>query len=152
MPLTNPGNIHTMIQIYNNTMKIQVDLTTHQPAYLQIVEQVRAALEAGQLQAGDKLPTVRQLATELEVNFNTVARAYRLLDKKGVISTQRGRGTFISGQAKRDPESLRRQQLSVLAEHFLHEAERLGFSPTQAAAVFTKQFEGWKRDLRRFGK
>lgn len=133
-------------------MKIHVDLTTHHPVYLQIVEQVRSALDAGQLHAGDKLPTVRQLANELEVNFNTVARAYRLLDKKGIISTQRGRGTFISGQAKRDPESLRRQQLSVLAEHFLHEAERLGFAPTQAQAIFNKQFEGWKRDLRRFNR
>lgn len=131
-------------------MKMHIDLTTHHPVYLQIVEQVRAALEGGHLQAGDKLPTVRQLATELEVNFNTVARAYRLLDKKGVISTQRGRGTFITGDVKRDPESQRRQQLSVLAEHFLHEAERLGFTPEQAQVVFSKQFEGWKRDLRRF--
>ena len=65
------------------------------PIYAQIVEQVRDWIAKGQLNPGDQLPTVRQLALELRVNLNTVARAYRILDEAGIISTQRGRGTYI---------------------------------------------------------
>ena len=65
------------------------------PIYLQIMDQIRQKVAAGELRQGDQLPTVRQLATDLGVNWNTVARAYRLLDKAGLISTQQGRGTYI---------------------------------------------------------
>ena len=65
------------------------------PIYVQIVDQVRAQLLTGELKPGDQLPTVRQLASDLRVNFNTIARAYRLLDEAGLISTQRGRGTYL---------------------------------------------------------
>ena len=65
------------------------------PIYTQIVEQIRGMVANGELRAGIQLPTVRELAAELRVNFNTVARAYRMLDEAGLISTQRGRGTFI---------------------------------------------------------
>jgi GntR family transcriptional regulator len=76
-------------------MHIQVDFRSAQPIYQQIVDQIRDMVAGGSLQPGDQLPTVRQLATDLRVNFNTVARAYRLLDEAGMISTQQGRGTYI---------------------------------------------------------
>jgi GntR family transcriptional regulator len=66
-------------------MHIQIDFRSGQPIYLQIVEQIRQMVARGELQPGDQLPTVRQLATDLRVNFNTVARAYRLLDEAGLI-------------------------------------------------------------------
>ncbi len=78
-----------------SSMNIQLDFRSGQPIYLQIVEQIRKLVAGGELKQGDQLPTVRQLATELRVNFNTVARAYRLLDEAGLISTQQGRGTYI---------------------------------------------------------
>ncbi len=78
-----------------STLNIQIDFRSRQPIYLQIVEQIRKLVAGGELKQGDQLPTVRQLATELRVNFNTVARAYRLLDEAGLISTQQGRGTYI---------------------------------------------------------
>jgi GntR family transcriptional regulator len=110
-------------------MRTAVDLTAHRPVYLQIIEQVKRAVASGDLKAGDQLPTVRQLAADLRVNFNTVARAYRLLDEEGIISTQHGRGTYILGPGSaRDSKRLKRQQLASLVGHFVEEAEKLGFS------------------------
>src|SRR3972149_9902095 len=94
-----------MAQKDNNTMlvdarsPIRVDLRSKPPAYLQIVEQVRGLVAAGTLSSGDQLPTVRRLALEAHINFNTVARAYRVLDEAGVISTQHGRGTYVVARA-----------------------------------------------------
>jgi GntR family transcriptional regulator len=78
-----------------NSLKISLDFGSSDPIYAQIVDQVRAQLTTGELKPGDQLPTVRQLAADLRVNFNTIARAYRLLDEAGLISTQRGRGTYL---------------------------------------------------------
>ena len=78
-----------------NSLNINLELGSSVPIYAQIVDQVREQLAAGRLRPGDQLPTVRQLASELRVNFNTIARAYRLLDDAGLISTQRGRGTYL---------------------------------------------------------
>jgi len=78
-----------------NSLKVNLDFNSGIPIYIQIVDQVRALLLSGDLNPGDQLPTVRQLASELRVNFNTIARAYRLLDEARLISTQRGRGTYL---------------------------------------------------------
>ncbi len=112
-------------------MKFDLEFTKHVPIYMQLTEQVRHAIAAGELKPGDQLPPVRELATELDVNFNTVARVYRVLDEEGIISTQHGRGTFIlPPSSKRKSEALRREDLNVLAEHFVTEAQKLGF-PTE---------------------
>ena len=78
-----------------NLLNIHLDFGSNEPIYIQIVDQVRLQLTTGELNPGDQLPTVRQLASDLRVNFNTIARAYRLLDEAGLISTQRGRGTYL---------------------------------------------------------
>ena len=77
------------------TLDLKIDFRSGLPIYTQVVEQIRRMLASGELKPGDQLPTVRQLATDLRVNFNTIARAYRLLDEAGLISTQQGRGTYI---------------------------------------------------------
>ena len=94
----------------------------------------------GELQPGDQLPTVRQLATDLRVNFNTVARAYRLLDEAGLISTQHGRGTYV-WESPSD-ESLQRlhwQGLEDLLGHCLQEARRLGYSTPEIRQALEAQ-------------
>ncbi len=109
-------------------MLIKLDFRSGAPIYFQIVDQVKALIAAGALKDGDQLPTVRQLATDLQVNFNTVARAYRLLDEQGLISTQQGRGTYILRQpASPDQRRLRRERLSDLTGRYLDEAQRLGY-------------------------
>ena len=76
-------------------LTLHIDFRSGLPIYIQIMNQIEQQVSGGMLKPGDQLPTVRALASELRVNFNTVARAYRLLDETGVISTQQGRGTYI---------------------------------------------------------
>ncbi len=114
-------------------MKITLDLRSDIPIYIQIVEQVRQKIVSGDLKPGDQLPTVRSLASDLRINFNTVSRAYRLLDEAGIISTQQGRGTYILEMPPPEiAERLRLESLGALARRYLVEARRLGFSLEQA--------------------
>lgn len=124
---------------------IKLDFRAEIPIYLQIVEQVRRMVTSGELAAGSQLPTVRQLARELGVNFNTVARAYRLLDEAGLISTQQGRGTYIlEVPAAEVPAQFRRETLEILTRRFLAEASGLGFSLGEIVAVFRQQVQLWQ--------
>jgi GntR family transcriptional regulator len=131
-------------------MKFTVDLTSHSPAYLQIMGQVKRAIANERLKPGDQLPTVRQMAADLLVNFNTVARAYRLLDEEGIISTQHGRGTYIL--EPRDSARMRQRELTLLAEHFVSEAEKLNFSPDEVRALLNEQIDAWKKENGRKAK
>jgi GntR family transcriptional regulator len=76
-------------------LQILPDFRARKSSNIQIAEQIRLRIARGELKTGDQLPTVRQLAADLRVNFNTVARAYRRLDESGLISTQHGRGTYV---------------------------------------------------------
>jgi GntR family transcriptional regulator len=126
-------------------MQIQVDFRSGVPIYLQIMDQIKHLIASGALQPGDQLPTVRQLAADLRVNFNTVARTYRLLDEAGIISTQHGRGTFILAAPEAEAaERLRRQALLGLTRNYLAQAHRLGFSLEEVIADLERQIEHWK--------
>jgi GntR family transcriptional regulator len=121
-------------------MNIQLDFRSDIPIYIQIVEQVRQQVANGGLKPGDQLPTVRALAMELRINFNTVARAYRLLDEAGVISTQQGRGTYILEMPPPEvAERLKVESLDALARRYFNEARRLGFAAEQAIEHLRKQ-------------
>jgi GntR family transcriptional regulator len=126
-------------------MDIKIDFRSEQPIYIQIVEQIRRKVASGELKQGDQLPTVRQLATDLRVNFNTVARAYRLLDEARVISTQQGRGTYIWEQPSEETlERLRSQELEALTRRYLKETLQLGFTPEQVSQTISERLEAWK--------
>ena len=125
-------------------MKIDVDLTDHVPIYIQLMNQVKHMIATGELQPGDQLPTVRQLAADLRINFNTVARAYRLLDEESIISTQHGRGTFILEPASEEKfRRLRRKDLKRLLVHFLNEAQTLGFGTKDVRSIFNEFLDQW---------
>jgi GntR family transcriptional regulator len=123
---------------------IELDFRGKLPIYVQIVERLKQLIATGQFRPGDQLPTVRQLAADLRVNFNTIARAYRMLDEAGVISTQQGRGTYILEPIP--PENavrLRRQALDELARSFLEQAEQLGFTPPVAQEAIEHLAAEW---------
>jgi GntR family transcriptional regulator len=116
--------------------RIKLDFRSGLPIYEQIVEQISQMVAMGALKPGDQLPTVRELAAELRVNFNTVARSYRLLDEAGLISTQQGRGTYILETA--DSEQIARLPaiaLEELTDAYLQQALRLGFSTAEILSV-----------------
>ncbi len=121
-------------------IQIHVDFRSGMPITDQIARQIQGLIASGVLKPGDQLPTVRALATELRVNFNTVARAYRLLDEAGVISTQQGRGTYILEKPRPDMAArLRHEALRALAQQYLSEAKRLGFSAEEAVRFLHTQ-------------
>lgn len=126
-------------------MEISLDFRSGIPIYMQIMEQIKRQIASGVLHPGDQLPTVRQMATDLRVNFNTIARAYRLLDEAGIISTQHGRGTYILAETSAEDATLLRQQaLEDLTQHYLGAAVQLGFSPQEVESLFMATLEKWK--------
>ena len=98
------------------------------------------------MKPGDQLPTVRALAEELRVNFNTVARAYRILDEARIISTQQGRGTYITEiPPPKVTERLRRESLQALTERYINEAMRLDFSKDEISEMLKDQLKAGQR-------
>jgi GntR family transcriptional regulator len=125
-------------------MHLKLDFRSKMPIYVQIVEQVRDLWVTGVLCPGDQLPTIRELAAELQVNFNTVARAYRLLHQEAVISTQQGRGTFALARPRSsDVDRLRGERLASLVDSWLAEAGRFGYRPDEVEEAWTPRFGAW---------
>ena len=121
-------------------MNIEIDFRSGIPIYLQMVERIKERIATGRLTPGDQLPTVRSLALELRVNFNTVARAYRILDEVGIISTQQGRGTYVMNTPPPEvSEKIRRSALKALTQRYLADAERLGASPEELNKILKDQ-------------
>src|SRR5256885_12370897 len=111
-----------------NPFRFQLDLRSGVPAYRQIIDQVLVGLASGTCAGGDQLPTVRQLAVDLSINPNTVVRAYRELEIRGILTTQQGTGTFITA-AKVDPNGDERERrLSQMVGEFVAHAGGAGFS------------------------
>ena len=128
-------------------MNIEINFTSHVPIYVQLTDQIKRKISSGELQPGDQLPTVRQLAADLRVNFNTVARAYRLLDEESIISTQHGRGTFILEPiSEKVTKAQRNSDLARLTEYYLAETNRLGADPEEIETLLKKMLDKWKKD------
>ncbi len=109
--------------------KIKLDFRSNEPIYLQIARQVEQLVAKGDLKLGDQLPTVRELATELRINFNTVSRAYRVLDETRLISTQRGRGTYIWEEPTEETmQQLKQKSLEELARSYKDQTLQLGYT------------------------
>jgi GntR family transcriptional regulator len=127
-------------------MNLELDFRSGIPIYLQVVERIKERIAAGRLTPGDQLPTVRSLALELRVNFNTVARAYRILDEVGIISTQQGRGTYVMNSPPPEvSEKIRQNALKILTRRYLADAERLGASPDELNLILQAQVTHWQQ-------
>lgn len=127
-------------------MNLELDFRSGVPLYLQVVDRIKEMIAQGRLKPGDQLPTVRALALDLRVNFNTIARSYRTLDEVGIISTQQGRGTYILEMPPPETaEKLRQQALEVLADRFLRDALRLGYAPESITKTLQRQVDKWEK-------
>jgi GntR family transcriptional regulator len=108
---------------------VSIDTRDRTPIYAQLERALRAAVATGRLQPGDQLPTVRQLAVELRINANTVAKVYAELERAGVVETRRGVGTFVSARPNEAASRKDRDRhLRELADHFITETHTRGFS------------------------
>jgi GntR family transcriptional regulator len=110
------------------SFEFRLDLQSGVPVYRQIIDQVMGGMAAGTLTGGCQLPTVRQVAVDLEINPNTVARAYRELEIRGVLETQQGTGTFVSHQKVKRDDVERQRQLTQLVGEFVARAGAGGYT------------------------
>lgn len=120
---------------------LSIDPQSGTPLYLQIMEQIRHAVGLGLYQPGDALPTIRELALQLQVNPNTVARAVRELEREGLLVTRVGKGSFISEAA---PTGVAQDQLSkgtVRARQFGQDMRWLGFDQPGAIKLVETTWE-----------
>lgn len=129
-------------------MQIQIDFRSGIPIYEQIVAQIQQMVVEGKLKPGDQLPTVRQLAADLRINFNTVARAYRILDEAGLISTQHGRGTYIWELPPAEEIARRRDQsLDELVRSFLGGLKQHGYTAEDARSALERHLAQWQAEV-----
>ena len=112
----------------NGKVAFRLDLASGVPVYRQIIDQVLGGIAAGMLAGGDQLPTVRQVAVDLTINPNTVVRAYRELEIRGMIETQQGTGTFIAHKKIKPDEVERQRRLSQIVQEFVARAGGAGFT------------------------
>jgi GntR family transcriptional regulator len=125
-------------------MEIRIDSDSAVPIYMQIVHSIKHQVATGQLKPGEQLPTVRELATNLRLNPNTVARAYDLLDGDDVITTQQGRGTYV----REHPDNVhlarvRQEQLKTIMDSAVGKALSMGYDSKEIRSAFDAEFERW---------
>lgn len=129
----------------NLTFRFRLDQNSGVPVYRQIIDQVRGGVASGALAAGDQLPTVRQLAVDLQINPNTVVRAYRELELGGLLETQQGTGTFISEKKVARAEAERERQLRQIVDDCVARAGAAGFTVTN----LLEELRQWESPRRR---
>lgn len=130
-------------------MDIQISHQSGVPTYLQIMDQIKNLIAVGRLRPGERLLPIRQLAVGLGINFNTVAHAYKELNREGVISTRRGQGSFVSEQPDQLPLAQRRREMlaSIFSKPFV-EALRLGYSMQEIEGAVIEQLTRWWTETR----
>ena len=110
------------------TMSFLLDVKSGIPFYRQIIDQVKTAIATGSVEAGYKLPTVRQLAVELSINPNTVSRAYTELELTGLVETQMGSGTFVRHRKVKQDDLERQRMLDQICQELISRASSYGFT------------------------
>ncbi len=125
-------------------MDLRIETSDGVPIYLQIVDQIKRNVAVGRLKPEDPLPSVRQMALDLTINPNTVARAYLELEHQGVIYKRQGQGTYVSGKAL---EASRRERNKIIAGLFdkaIEEAMSFGMSASEIAGIYDKLMQQHK--------
>jgi GntR family transcriptional regulator len=125
-------------------MEIRIEPDSTVPIYLQISYSIKHQVAIGRLKPGEQLPTVRMLATDLRINPNTVVRAYEILDNEGVITTQRGRGTYV----REHPDSahlmrVRKDHLKAMMDNVVNDALSLGYPAEEIKEAFELELAHW---------
>jgi GntR family transcriptional regulator len=123
---------------------IRIDTSDGTPIYTQIVDQIKRSVAVGRLKPEDSLPSVRQLALDLTINPNTVARAYLELEHEGVIYKRQGQGTYISAQALEASRRERNRIVGALFEKAIVEALHFGMSASEIEEVYRQQARRYK--------
>lgn len=108
------------------------------PIYLQIMDIIKMKIVTGKLKSNDKLPSVREMATNLNVNPNTLQRSYQELERLGIVYTQRGTGTFV-GEEKDMVDDLKREMAKEVIDSFILRMKSLGFTANEIIKSVSKE-------------
>jgi GntR family transcriptional regulator len=135
----------------NVAIWLHVNIRSGVPIYVQLIEQIQHALEVGTLSPGDSLPSVRELASELSIAPNTIAKAYNELQRMGLIESRAGKGTIVLGEVE---ETVRARQQEALIERLqavVHDASKLGMSAETLQHHFEQAVQQFFPELQRPG-
>ena len=127
-------------------MQILIDSASNRPVYLQIIDQIKYDIALGRLIKGDKLPTVRQLAAQLIINPNTIAKAYRQLEHDGIIATKPGAGAFVARLDSNLSMSVREKIICRQIDHTIVDAVHMQIGKQSLNSWFDKALEKFKVD------
>jgi len=130
-------------------MRLSVNPRSPKPVYLQVVDGLKEAVAKGLLAQGDRVPSVRELAAELTINHNTVARAYQELERDGVIEVVRGQGTFIAAARPAADRAARVEAVAARMREMLIEAHHLQLTEEDLLALFRTTLAEWRDERRR---
>ncbi len=129
------------------TLWIQISPGSNSPIYKQVVEQIGEAIAKGTLSIGDKLPAVRKLAAELVINPNTVARAYTILERAGLVNTKTGSGTFVSDPKLRSRDAADINALTERIDTLITRGLNLGFESNELISLFKDRVAAFDNKL-----
>lgn len=122
---------------------MSINYDTTRPIYEQIIEYILKKLASRKYSAGSKLPSQREMAKVLSVNPNTVQRAYREMERKDLVETKRGMGTYVT-ESEEKIEEIRLEMAEELVENFIEEVRALGFSEEEINKMLVEEFKGGK--------
>ena len=117
---------------------MDIEFNDKTPIYLQIMDLIKMDIITGKLKANDKLPSVREMATNLKVNPNTLQRSYQELERLGIVYTQRGMGTFV-GEGKNMVDDLKKEMAKEVIDSFILRMKKLGFTDTEIIKSVSKE-------------
>src|ERR1700675_3532310 len=120
-------------------IEFRLDSRTGVTTYLQLVHQVRHALRLGHLRPGDQLPTVREVVAKLAINPNTVLKAYRDLEREGLVQPRPGQGTFVVGTLPRNDRAAQPRYLASMSD-WIRKARGAGLGPDDIEAIYRTAF------------
>ncbi len=126
-------------------MLIQINFKSGVPVYLQIIEQIKYLGASSALKPGDPLPSIRELAQELRVNRNTIAKAYTELERQNVVETIRGKGVFLSGNRSPFERSVKKEVLERALDAAIVQAHHFQIDDEQLLSLFKKRLESFQK-------
>lgn len=122
----------------NQTVQITIDSESGIPLWLQLRNRLIYLIASGRFKVGDKLPTVRELAVELGINYNTVSKVYRDIERDGYIVSKRGRGTFVADRGSLETED-GKTEVDFLADEFIRQCRELGVPRDDIASLVERR-------------
>ncbi|HWQ54306.1 MAG TPA: GntR family transcriptional regulator [Bryobacteraceae bacterium] len=120
-------------------MDLRINFSSGVPIYLQLMEQIKHAVDTGAIRGGEQLPTIRKIAEELTMNPNTVAKAYRELEREGVIDVRHGSGAYVAEPKTSSTKSAAIQKAAEALRQAIETGRTLGLSESELRRVFENE-------------